>query len=212
MIMTENPKLEQMGSHHNPMSSNNCESGELGERGAGLKICVSDNVNGLQHHPSAAKSDSFVVDMERFSHLTEKDMNANSRITLQRNLSRKGSARSGEKKIIATNERDTTLLATSPRATLHGGSTPEKPVVVVMGPTDHSTVPQLHHQISFTNGTVGSECGGKRFSFRRSSHTWTTDPRRILLFFATLSCVGTIVLIYFTLSIGKLSGDDTALN
>lgn len=71
-----------MGSHHNPMSSNNCESGELGERGAGLKICVSDNVNGLQHHPSAAKSDSFVVDMERFSHLTEKDMNANSRITV----------------------------------------------------------------------------------------------------------------------------------
>ncbi|KAL0398724.1 UNVERIFIED_CONTAM: hypothetical protein Sradi_2215700 [Sesamum radiatum] len=185
MTMTENPKLEEMGSDHNLMNSN-CESGELGERGAGLKICVSDQVNGLQHHSSAAaKSDSFVVDMERFSHhLTEKDMNANSRIT--RNLSRKGSARSGEKKIIATNERDTTLLATSPRATLHGGSTPEKPVVVVMGPTDHSTVPQLHHQISFTNGTVGSECGGKRLSFRRSSHTWTIDPRRILLFFATL--------------------------
>ncbi|KAL0353224.1 UNVERIFIED_CONTAM: hypothetical protein Sangu_0903700 [Sesamum angustifolium] len=208
-----------MGFDHNLMCSNG-ESEELGEGGTGLKICVSDHVNGLQHHSSAAKSDSFVVDMERFSHLTEKDMNANSRITLvvwgmkklQRNLSRKVSARSGEKKIIATNERDTTLLATSPRATLHGGSTPEKPVAVVMGPTDHSTVPQLHHQISFTNGTVGSECGGKRFSFRRSSHSWTIDPRRILLFFATLSCVGTIVLIYFTLSMGKLSGDDAALN
>ncbi|KAK4439302.1 hypothetical protein Salat_0265100 [Sesamum alatum] len=211
--MTENPKLEEMGGSDNLMSSN-CESGELGEIRGGLKISVSDHVvNGLhQYHSSTAKSESFVVDMERFSThlLTEKDINANSRIT--RNLSRKGSARSGEKKIIAANERDTPLLATSPRATLHGGSTPEKPVVVVMGPTDHSTVPQLHHQISFTNGTVGSESGGKRFSFRRSPHTWTIDPRRILLFFATLSCLGTIVLIYFTLSMGKLSGDDAALN
>ncbi|KAL0305892.1 UNVERIFIED_CONTAM: hypothetical protein Sradi_6006500 [Sesamum radiatum] len=128
MTMTENPKLEEMGFDHNLMCSNG-ESEELGEGGTGLKICVSDHVNGLQHHSSAAKSDSFVVDMERFSHLTEKDMNANSRITfvvwgmkkLQRNLSRKVSARSGEKKIIATNERDTTLLATSPRGGLSIG-------------------------------------------------------------------------------------------
>ncbi|KAI3890292.1 hypothetical protein MKW92_034848 [Papaver armeniacum] len=36
---------------------------------------------------------------------------------------------------------------------------------------------------------------------------WMMDPRRILLFFASLSSMGTIILIYFTLSIGKFSGD-----
>lgn len=51
-------------------------SGEFGEK---QKISIVDHVNGLQH--STTKSDSFVVDMERFSHLIEKDANsANSRI------------------------------------------------------------------------------------------------------------------------------------
>ncbi|KAI3836211.1 hypothetical protein MKX03_028190 [Papaver bracteatum] len=36
---------------------------------------------------------------------------------------------------------------------------------------------------------------------------WMMDPRRILFFFASLSSMGTIILIYFTLSIGKFSGD-----
>ncbi|KAK6149799.1 hypothetical protein DH2020_017324 [Rehmannia glutinosa] len=184
--MTENPKLEDMGSD-NLMSS---------------KISVSDHLN--------TKSDSFVVDMERFSHLMEKDINANSRIT--RNLSRKGSARIGEMKITG-NERDTT---TSPRASLLGVSTPEKPAVVAVGATtDHSAImPQVHHQITITNGTAGaaeSKSVAKKFSFRRSSpHTWTSDPRRILIFFATLSSMGTILLIYFTLSMGKLNGDGNA--
>ncbi|KAI3456411.1 hypothetical protein Pfo_013074 [Paulownia fortunei] len=210
--MTANPKPEDMGSDN---LSSNCQAGELGEKG-GQKMSLSDGVNGLQH--SSTKSDSFVVDMERFSHLVEKDINANSRTTLQRNLSRKGSVRIGEKKFTG-NERDTNLLATSPRAALHGGSTPEKPAVVVLGATDHSIIPQVHHhQITITNGSVSSaaaaenKCGGKRFSFRRSPATWTGDPRRILLFFATLSCLGTIILIYFTLSMGKLNGDDSASN
>ncbi|PIN03118.1 hypothetical protein CDL12_24360 [Handroanthus impetiginosus] len=203
--MTENLKLEDMGSDN---LGSNCEVEGLGE-----KISVSDHVNVLQSN----KSESFVVDMERFSHLIEKDINANSRITLQRNLSRKGSGRAGEKKIIA-NERDTNMLATSPRGTLHGGgSTPEKPAVVTLGATDHSIIPQVHHQITITNCTVSSaavcenKLGGKRFSFRRSSPTWI-NPRRILFFFATLSCLGTIVLIYFTLSMGKPNEDENALN
>lgn len=52
----------------------NC--GELGEKG----ISVCDEVNGLQH--STTKSDSFVVDMERFSHIIDKDLNSNSRTSV----------------------------------------------------------------------------------------------------------------------------------
>ncbi|XP_059301473.1 uncharacterized protein LOC132053449 isoform X3 [Lycium ferocissimum] len=152
------------------------------------------------------KSESFVVDMERISHLVEKDMNANSRITLQRNLSRKGLLK--KTNFNAVNEKDTSLMATSPR----GASMPEKPMVVTAGTTDHSTL-HTHNQnttVAASNGAaatsgataIDSKGVSRRFSFRRSaSPSWTVDPRRILIFFATISSVGTIVLIYFTLSI-----------
>ncbi|XP_047944095.1 uncharacterized protein LOC125190751 isoform X2 [Salvia hispanica] len=204
--MTEIPKLD-MGSD---LLVTNCLAGEFGENQI---ISVADHVNGLHH--STTKSDSFVVDMERFSHLIEKEKianSANSRITLQRNLSRKGSMRPAERKV-SSNERDVSMIATSPRATL----TLEKQAVVVAGPHDHSltTTPQLHHQITITNGCITAAAETtKRFGFRRSSQTWTINPRRILFFFATISCMGTILLIYFTLSMGKLNGDgiDNSLN
>ncbi|XP_016481135.1 uncharacterized protein LOC107802193 isoform X2 [Nicotiana tabacum] len=188
--------------------------GEFEVKGS-KEICVSDHINGLQY--ASTKSDSFVVDMERFSHIIEKDINVNSRIT--RNLSRKGSFRSGERKTYsnAANEKDTNFTASSPRASLLGGgiSTPEKTIV---GTTDQPT-PQTHNQITIVAGHGGatateSKISGRRFSFRRTSSTsnWTIDPRRILLFFATLSSMGTILLIYFTLSIAKLNGEDSALN
>ncbi|XP_059301471.1 uncharacterized protein LOC132053449 isoform X2 [Lycium ferocissimum] len=154
------------------------------------------------------KSESFVVDMERISHLVEKDMNANSRIT--RNLSRKGLLK--KTNFNAVNEKDTSLMATSPRASLLGASMPEKPMVVTAGTTDHSTL-HTHNQnttVAASNGAaatsgataIDSKGVSRRFSFRRSaSPSWTVDPRRILIFFATISSVGTIVLIYFTLSI-----------
>ncbi|XP_075477301.1 uncharacterized protein LOC142518398 [Primulina tabacum] len=143
-----------------------------------------------------------------------------SRITLQRNLSRKGSVKCGEKKIssiLGPNERDACMLSTSPRATLHGSSTPEKPTVVVaLGATDHATTHQPHHQItingSMSNTAEESKCGNKRFSFRRSPLSLTVDPRRIFFLFATLSSIGTIILIYFTLSMTKINGDDNAVN
>lgn len=56
-----------------------CEAADLGDNG-GQKISVSDHVNCLQH--SGTKSDSFVVDMERFSHLIEKEINSKSRVTV----------------------------------------------------------------------------------------------------------------------------------
>ncbi|XP_070009259.1 uncharacterized protein [Nicotiana sylvestris] len=188
---------------------------EFGEKGV-EKISISDHINGLKC--TSTKSESFVVNMESISHLVEKEINGNSRITLQRNLSRKGSLRGGEKRtnFNAMNEKDTNLMAISPRA-----NTPEKTAAVTVGTADHRT-PDIHNQITAAaatssvvaaNGVTANESkvGGRRFSFRRSSSpSWTIDPRRILIFFATLSSIGTILLIYFTLSMTKVTGEDKA--
>ncbi|KAK2977266.1 hypothetical protein RJ640_005528 [Escallonia rubra] len=259
-----------------------CDREEKGTR----KITISDQINSLQY--ANVKSDSFIVDMERFSHVTSKDVTPNSRITvsfssfpdyalfldlepakrrkkkssdiffipgmkkLQRSFSRKGSQRAAEKKMSASgdSERETSsvVATSSPRGVIKGGDdsisitkalqglmlleedrfqiaafvgvgTPEKPMLVTVGPTDHPANPQVQHQITIVTGNVGtttptgeSRYGNRRFSFRRSSSSWTIDPRRILLIFATLSSMGTILLIYFTLSMGKLGEDDNALN
>ncbi|XP_059661699.1 uncharacterized protein LOC132307838 isoform X2 [Cornus florida] len=212
--MAENPELENVDS--DTLNS----SWELEETGS-QKISVSDQTNSLQY--TNMKHDSFIVDMERFPQQTHKDLNANSRIT--RSLSRIGSQRGGEKKIKESsgNERDVFLGTSTPRAALGGASVPEKSMVVTVGATDHPISPQVHHQITIITGgnissssstttTTESKCGGKRFSFRRSSPSCAIDPRKILFFFATLSSMGTILLIYFTLSMGKLNGDGDALN
>ncbi|KAF5937738.1 hypothetical protein HYC85_025244 [Camellia sinensis] len=89
--MADNPKLADMGTQ---------------------KISVSEQTNSLQF--TNFKSDSFVVDMERLSHLTDKDVTANSRFT--RNLSRKLSQQRGsEKKINPSigNENDNGVVSTS---------------------------------------------------------------------------------------------------
>ncbi|KAK9265415.1 hypothetical protein L1049_001664 [Liquidambar formosana] len=165
------------------------------------------------------KSDSFVVDIESFSHGTDKDRNANSRITLQRSLSRKGCQRGGEKRTSSSataNERDTVVATSSPRAALVGAGTPEMPMVVALGSTDHPSNPQVHHQITITASNIStnteSRWGSRKNSFRRSPPSWAIDPRKILIFFATLSSMGTILLIYFTLSMSKINTDNDALN
>ncbi|XP_022845593.1 uncharacterized protein LOC111368539 isoform X2 [Olea europaea var. sylvestris] len=146
------------------------------------------------------------ADIERL----EKDINANSRI--KRSISRKGTFRGVEKKNTA-NEKYISVIATSTRAALLGGGTPEKPLIVAMGGCDNFTSPPVHNQITIMgNPAVESKFGGKIFSFGRSSPSWTIDPRRILLFFATLSSMGTILLIYCTLHMSKHNGDYNALN
>lgn len=194
--MAENPKLV-CGSEEN-----------MGNQ----KISVSDHMNGFQY--TADNSDSLVIDMESFSRLTNKDITANSRITLQRSLSRKGPQRGGEKKITpiasTANERDIVASTSSPR----GSSTPEKSAVVAVGTMDNSSNPQVHHQITITTGNITtpteSRSISRRNSFRRSP--WVLDPKKILFLFATLSSMGTILLIYFTLSIGKLNEDEDGLD
>ncbi|KAG9454173.1 hypothetical protein H6P81_007077 [Aristolochia fimbriata] len=129
--------------------------------------------------------DSFVLDMESLSsHVVGKDFNS-----LQRSLSRKGSQR-GDRKL---HQRETDDSPT--KGALGGGvCTAEKVVVIPVG------------------GTTGSEPvtnmesnRSRRYCNRRSS--WI-DPKRVLLLFATLSSMGTIILIYFTLSMGKINGDN----
>lgn len=92
---------------------------------------------------------------------------------------------------------------------------PEKPVVAAA--SDLATSPKIHHhQISIKKGSLSSPLpesrhSGKRFGQRNSPTAWSIDPRKILMFFATLSSFGTILLIYFTLSMGKLNGNDDGL-
>ncbi|XWS18234.1 hypothetical protein CRYUN_Cryun32bG0025800 [Craigia yunnanensis] len=213
MDMTENPKLDLASSYEGLGSE---------EKISTQNISVSDHINGFQYKTD--KSDSFVIDMESFSEEgggANKEINPNSRST--RSFSRKGSQR-GDKKIITpncTNSNSGSTLndidsffatSSSPR----GSSTPEKPTVVALGFTDQVGNPQFHHQITITTGnitaTTESRFSLRKNSFRRSPPPWLRDPKRIVLFFATLSSVGTILLIYFTLSITKMNGDENALD
>ncbi|XP_050367411.1 uncharacterized protein LOC126785801 isoform X4 [Argentina anserina] len=163
------------------------------------KISVSDHLNGF--HYTADKSDNFVIDMESFNHgITDKDVTANSRIS--RNHSRKWLQRVGDKKISTdgnSNDRDiSTSAISSPK-----------------GIVDHPGSPQVHHQITVTATNIGATADGRcvvrRNSFRRSSF-WAVDPKRVLFFFATLSSIGTILLIYFTLAIGKYNLEENSLD
>ncbi|KAL4562478.1 hypothetical protein LXL04_034684 [Taraxacum kok-saghyz] len=146
------------------------------------------------------KSDSFQVDMEHFSHLT----NYNPRLNLQRSLSRKGS------QITESVDNETDAIS-SPKVDIM--SEKSTPVIVV------ATEQQLHHQISITTGgttthttttpTKNRLIGKRSNSFKQTS---IISPRRILFFFATLSSMGTVLLIYFTICMAKYNQDDNLLN
>ncbi|KAI3698100.1 hypothetical protein L6452_31212 [Arctium lappa] len=145
------------------------------------------------------KSDNVHVDMdmEPFSHLTTKDLNFNSRFNLQRSLSRKGEDKKMSNPSV-DNERD---AISSPKGI---------------------TEPQVHHQISIiTSGTttttatvIGTPTKSRLVTKRSTSFKQTSviNPRRILFFFATLSSMGTILLIYFTLSMARHNGDNNLIN
>ncbi|KAJ8761670.1 hypothetical protein K2173_004446 [Erythroxylum novogranatense] len=190
------------------------EGGGLERNMETQKISVLDHANGLPC--TAEKSDNFVIDMENFSHGSNKDVNANSRITLQRSLSRKGPQRVIEKKMnpsTSSKDREAIVSNSSPRATLVGPSTLEKVAEVAVGTMDHTNTSQIHHQITITssnmNARTEARCPSRRNSFKRPSSSWVFDPKRVLFFFATISSLGTMLLIYFTISVGKLAqGED----
>ncbi|KAE9596464.1 hypothetical protein Lalb_Chr16g0376351 [Lupinus albus] len=157
----------------------------------------------ISSEPIMMKQDSYVIDMDVFSSPTTIAQSPNSRTILQRSLSRKVNGNG-----TTLHDKDNVPTTFSPR----GGScsTAEKGGVVS---TDHSMNPHIHHQITIMSGTTTTttasenKCIIRRNSFRRVS-SWGMDPKRVLLFFATLSSMGTMLLIYFTLTISNQNADD----
>ncbi|GAB4830942.1 hypothetical protein Ancab_004972 [Ancistrocladus abbreviatus] len=190
------------------------------------KIAVSEHIDGFKYE--SVKSDSFILDLESFSNGVDRDFTANSRITLQRNLSRKGCQRGGDKKIIGLSPNDKGPImpsSSSARAAPIGASsTPEKPAspgpaavaaAAALWAADHPTNQLPQHQISIKTSSiccsVPDSRWGKRYNLRRSLASWFLDPRRILLFFATVSSLGTLLLIFFTLYMGKPNENESSL-
>ncbi|KAE8689711.1 Detected protein of unknown function [Hibiscus syriacus] len=154
------------------------------EKKSTQKISILDHTNGFQY-TTTDKSDCFAIDMESFSNgVFNKEMNPNPRIT--RSLSRKGSP-------------PDSFVSSSPRAQCGG-----------FRDYRSATNQQVHHQITITTGSITaateSRFNPRRNSCRRPPPPWLLDPKRVLMLFATLSSIGTILLIYFTLSMSK-NGD-----
>ncbi|KAG7621261.1 hypothetical protein ISN44_As04g021750 [Arabidopsis suecica] len=177
--------------------------------------------------------DGFVtIDVESFSNVIHKDFSSSSpRITLQRNVSRKGSPRSNNERKLHFDANGNDKEISFPQSPLRGSSTPEKASTV--GPTEHAGTATTAatavsasplHQITVT--TAATAAGNmitdqnreRRFgfsrksSFKRSHTSWMLDPKKIVLFFATLSSMGSILLIIFTLSISKSNPGDMPLD
>ncbi|XP_054794086.1 uncharacterized protein LOC129299647 isoform X1 [Prosopis cineraria] len=149
------------------------------------------------------KSDSFVIEMEAFSPANiNKDSNSNSRITVQRSVSRKGW---GDKKVnvaaAAIRDWDAIPAACSPSSKgCCVAGMPEKVGPSVVGSGDYCDSPRVHHHITVVTTATGNEAKSiaRRNSFKRPSHLGL-DPRMVLAFFSILSSIGTIVLIYLAL-------------
>ncbi|KAI3765180.1 hypothetical protein L2E82_15207 [Cichorium intybus] len=185
---------------------------EIQEKG-NQKISASDQILDMKSYYS------FAVDMEPFSHHANKDLTHSSRINMERSLSRKGSQVRAEKKMNSNflmNDGDGDTIPTTKASMM--ATMPEK-FTLVNQTTDQIPEPQVHHQITImTSGntsttkpagtpTKSSLYGKRSMSFKQSS---IINPRRILFFFATLSSMGTILLIWLTLSMAKYDEDDNS--
>ncbi|XP_023517777.1 uncharacterized protein LOC111781429 isoform X3 [Cucurbita pepo subsp. pepo] len=161
--------------------------------------------------------------MDSFSSSTTKEISQSSSIS--RNFSRKGTLRGGNK--IGQDHgaaADDTEQSMSPigGVVLGAASTLEKQAVVMgLGSREElggggNGSGALSHEIA---KSTGHGCGGterlsvRRSSFKRSSQacSWYLDPRKIFMLCATLSCLGTMVLIYFAFSSGMLNGGESEL-
>ncbi|KAH0870934.1 hypothetical protein HID58_077956 [Brassica napus] len=166
------------------------------------------------------------IDVESFSHVIHKDISSSSpRVT--RSVSRKESLRSNNERKLHSNANGNDKETSSPQSPLRGSCTPEKASTV--RPIDHvgtdtiaATIVSASplHQITVTTtaatggNVISDQNRERRFgfarksSFKRSRTSWMLDPKKILIFFATLSSMGSILLIIFTLSISKSNPGD----
>ncbi|XP_018481211.1 uncharacterized protein LOC108852203 isoform X2 [Raphanus sativus] len=187
-------------------------------------------VTGQELRPGFQQSvnpDGYVtIDVESFSHVIHQDFSSSSpRVT--RSVSRKESPRSNNERKLHSNANGNDKETSFPQSPLRGSCTPEKAGTV--GPIDHlSTVTTAAtavsasplHQITVTTtaATAGNMISkqnrerrfgfARKSSFKRSRTSWMLDPKKILIFFATLSSMGSILLIIFTLSISRSNPGD----
>ncbi|KAK9155838.1 hypothetical protein Sjap_003318 [Stephania japonica] len=162
-------------------------------------------------------SDSFIVDIETLSHnhgldeeLITTPTNSNTtKVNMMRNFSKKES-RQGESKSTsgavascdATNGPSKEELQTySPRKPTCTGEEGIKTQVKLVQK-------QMERMTNIDNNQGKYYTWPRRYCKQRFSAR-LMDPRRVLFFFATLSSLGTIILIYFSLSVAKL-GDNTS--
>ncbi|XP_071707785.1 uncharacterized protein [Rutidosis leptorrhynchoides] len=158
------------------------------------------------------KDDSFTVDMEPFSSVTKKDIFISE---FNRNVSRKGSQIVSEAKMNLNRllkDGDGEVIA-SPKGSFVVNMIPDK-LALVSQSTNNAHVNcaitiVTDGTTTKTTNIVGtptkSSCSGKRLSrFKRSS---VLKPRQILFFFATMSSMGTILLICLTLYVANYNVD-----
>ncbi|PKA46396.1 hypothetical protein AXF42_Ash020287 [Apostasia shenzhenica] len=139
---------------------------------------IAIDLEGLSLLPSSAAS------------IGDADPSTESRLYLEKALVRKASYHTGERKAVESSAgaAGREYLAVP----LHVASQTEAaPLTPVTTPTAGSI-------------RIGGRC--RRHAGRRPS-PWL-DPRRVLVFFATLSSMGTLILLYFTLFMGKFHDDD----
>ncbi|EHA8590840.1 hypothetical protein COCNU_scaffold025406G000040 [Cocos nucifera] len=132
-------------------------------------------------------SDGFVaIDigaLSAFSANNDKDSTSSPRVSMVKNISRKGSQRSGGGLEWKAADGET------------ANSSPGGPAG---GERESSGLLQA---------TTPTAAGGRCRRPARRQTPWL-DPRRVLVFFATLSSMGTLILLYFTISMGKMAGSD----
>ncbi|XP_020526642.1 uncharacterized protein LOC110007784 isoform X2 [Amborella trichopoda] len=141
------------------------------------------------------RSGSVILDVESLTQLADKDFAGSPK----RNISRKGSCNRAEKKAVEREIVEVAIAAT--KGLLYENSSSMNPEKSVMVPINGS----CNSPSVLERESSNSRCR----RLRRS--TWL-DPRRIVLIFATLSSMGTIILIYFTLAMSKINtGDESQI-
>uniref|UniRef100_A0A7N0TQV2 Uncharacterized protein n=2 Tax=Kalanchoe fedtschenkoi TaxID=63787 RepID=A0A7N0TQV2_KALFE len=191
MTAAEKPKLS--------MSS----FAENNEMGAQKISVVSDQLN--RAHFSGEKqhsSSSFVVDIESFPTRPSDKEHKTPSSRILRSFSRKGSLRGGGEKM-------TSLSHSSVESPRGSPCSPKTPMALVA--VENHVGSDHHHHVTITAADSDTRPHPRRLNtgiIRRPHHhqsPFAVDPRKILFVFATLSSVGSLVLIYFTLAIKKMN-------
>lgn len=143
------------------------------------------------------ESNRFVaINIEALSVLSgSNDSTPSPRVSMMKNLARKGSQRSGgglERKAAEGETGDSSL----------GGPVGDEKGDALLHVAGEGESSGLIHT------STPTAAGGRSRRRGRRQTPWL-DPRRVLLVFASVSSMGTLLLLYFTLSMGKTAGGDT---